>query len=97
MQVPCELCLPDLNENAKATLSLEQQLRLEAEALSVMQTMAANNQRYLSASVVAEESSEVLVATLEALIAIDSRVQQRVAFEFVHVRVCVCVCVCVCV
>ncbi len=49
LQVPCELRLPDLNESKKVGVSLEQQLRTEAEDLLVMQAMARNNQRLVVA------------------------------------------------
>ncbi len=45
LQVPSELRLPDLKEGDRAGISLEQQLRLEADDLLVMQRMARNHQR----------------------------------------------------
>jgi hypothetical protein len=44
-QVPSELRLPDLMECDRAGMSLEQQLRREADDLLIMQRMARNNQR----------------------------------------------------
>ncbi len=45
IQVPSALQLPDLREKGRAHLSLELQLRMEANDLAVMQDMARNNQR----------------------------------------------------
>jgi hypothetical protein len=49
LQVPSELRLPDLKEGGRGGMSLEQQLRMEAEDLMLMQTMARNNQRCVCA------------------------------------------------
>jgi hypothetical protein len=44
-QVPSELRLPDLKEGDRTGMSLEQQLRREADDLLIMQRMARCNQR----------------------------------------------------